>query len=542
MASSLPQNADFLIIGGGTSGLVVANRLSEDPSIQVVVLESGPDRTADPRVKDPNAWPTLAGSELDWQMKTVPQTGLNNREQNLPAGKMLGGSSALNGLMWVPPSRAGIDAWADLGNPDWNWESLLPYLQRSYSASRLGHNIQDGTERLVKDTIQLAYPARAEKSDAPVLEAWNKALEEQGYEFTAEVLGGRKTVGARDFIATIDPSGSRSSANSTYARVDRPNLHIVTEATVRKILLVSTDDESSKDVVATGVEVEVDGQIITVCAKKEVILAAGAFHTPKLLELSGIGQKDRLTELGIPVLIDLPGVGENLQNHIMAAIPTQLKIEGITPGIKATAFTRLDKDNQEHVFSLSLSSNNKSRNHEHIIKSILRSPDEASAFFILGVMPGGIAILGVISSFPFSRGSIHISSSAFDVKPDIDVQALANEMDIEILAHHVQSMQKLASSPALEHVIQPIELPRELEALKKALREAMATTAGHTCGTAAMLPRQAGGVVDQSLRVYGAANLRVVDASIFPLIPHANPLSTVYAVAEKAGELIKPVI
>ncbi|KAJ5934718.1 glucose-methanol-choline (gmc) oxidoreductase [Penicillium verhagenii] len=482
MASSLPQNADYLIIGGGTSGLVVANRLSEDPNIQVVVLESGPDRTSDPRVKDPNAWPTLAGSELDWQLKTVPQTGLNNREQNLPAGKMLGGSSALNGLVWVPPSRAGIDAWADLGNPDWNWESLLPYLQKSYSASRLGQNVQDGTDidRQEKDTIRLANPARAEKSDAPVLEAWNKALEEQGYDFSAEILGGQKTVGSRDFIATIDPSGSRSSADSTYARVDRPNLHIVTEATVRKILLAGADDEQSTDVVATGVEVEVDGQIITLFAKKEVILAAGGFHTPKLLELSGIGQKDRLTELGIPVLIDLPGVGENLQNHIMAAIPTQLKIEGITPGIKATAFTRLDKDNQEHVFSLSLSSNDNTQSHEHIIKSILRSPDEASAFYIFGVMPGGIAILGIISSFPFSRGSVHISSSEFDVKSDIDVQALANEMDIEILARHVQNMQKLASSPALEHVIQPFESPVELEALKEALREAIAALTDQT--------------------------------------------------------------
>ncbi|KAJ5652794.1 glucose-methanol-choline (gmc) oxidoreductase [Penicillium longicatenatum] len=528
MESNMPHNADYIIIGGGTAGLVVASRLSEDPKVQVLVLETGPDRTADLRVQNPGAWWTLIGSELDWKMKIAPQIGLNNRGQDHPGGKMLGGSSALNGLAWVPPSPAGIDAWAKLGNPSWNWESLLPYLQKSCTIT---HRDQSSTGN---GPIQVTYPALQELASKPLIEAWIQAFDDQGYTHTDDIFGGPVTVGSRGYAATIDPvSGSRSSADSQYRISNRGNMNIVTEATVRKIDFSSESQDGS--LVATGVEVELNGQILNIPAKKEVILAAGAFQTPKLLELSGVGKSDHLSQLGIPVMLDHSGVGENLQNHLMSILPVPLKAEGLTPGIKTLAFTCLDREELQQILSKSPRSNTSDR----VIESILESPKEASACLFLSVKPGQVALLGVISSFPFSRGSTHISSSDYNARPTIDPQFLTNDIDIEVLAHHVQKLHSLANSPALKPFLEPSAVPRDLEEIKELLRNATALTTHHTCSTASMLPQEAGGVVSEELRVYGTKNVRVVDASVFPLIPHANPMATVYAVAERAAEVIR---
>ncbi|KAJ5738496.1 hypothetical protein N7493_001651 [Penicillium malachiteum] len=527
MASNLPSKADYLIIGGGTAGLVVASRLSEDPSIQVVVLENGPNCTEDPRVKDPNAWPTLIGSELDWQMKTVPQAGLNGRDQDQTAGKMLGGSSALNGLAWVPPSRAGLDAWEALGNPRWNWASLLPYINKSITVTRPGETPNGN------GPIQVSYPALEEgEINQPLIEAWNKALKGQGYDFTSNIVGEHQTIGTRPYTATIDPeSHSRSSADNTYAQQKRSNLQIITQATVQKIVFSDSKDSRA---LATGVEVEFNGQIIHIHVDKDVILAAGALHTPKLLELSGIGQKDRLSKLGIPVVVDHPGVGENLQNHVWSVLPTALKVEGVPPGIKTLAFTRLGHTDREQIL-LKDSTTNSSNS---IIESILQDPDNASACLAFSVMPGGVAIFIALASFPFSRGNTHILSSDVNAKPRLDPQFFQNDIDVEILARHVQNLQQLTHDPAFEKVLHKIEVT-DLETTKKTLREASALPTHHSCGTAAMLPREAGGVVNENCRVYGTKNVRVVDASIFPLIPHGNPMATVYAVAEKAVNMMK---
>ncbi|KAE8418923.1 GMC oxidoreductase-domain-containing protein [Aspergillus pseudocaelatus] len=186
-----------------------------------------------------------------------------------------------------------------------------------------------------------------------------------------------------------------------------------------------------------------------------------------------------------------------------------------------------------------VSSSHKEETSERVIKSILRGPDEASACLLLSVIPGGIALLGVILSFPFSRGSTQIASSDPNAKPIIDTQFFANSMDIEILARHVQNLHKLTMSPALQSVIQPTEVPQDMEVIKEMLRESAVLTTHRTCGTVAMLPQQVGGVADQDLRVYGTKVLRVVGASIFPLTPHANLMMTVYAVAEKAADVIQ---
>ncbi|CAL5867821.1 uncharacterized protein PFLUO_LOCUS2042 [Penicillium psychrofluorescens] len=540
---STPSSADYIIVGGGTAGLVVANRLSEDPNIHVIVLESGPDCTTDPRVQDPKAWPTLQGSDLDWQLKTAPQPGFNNREQTFPSGKVLGGSAAINGLAYLPPSPASIDAWSQLGNSEWNWDSLLPYMHKSYTVSAPDAETCKAMNVNLQTTgsgpIQVSYPTLAAKTNHALLQAWTDAFRAQGYECASDLLSEKKTVGPRHYSAVIDPkSGLRSSADGEYGTpaAKRPNVEIVTGAHVRRIVFSTL---SSALPIATGVEVCVGGHVLIVDATKEVILAAGALHTPKLLELSGVGDKEVLDRLGIPQVIDSPGVGENLQNHVLTVLPVPLsdipEATNAVPGIQATAFVRLDAQEQAEVLAHVAPSGH---DHDRVIRSVIEQPDEASALVLLMVAPGNLGVLVVIPCFPLSRGNTHINTTDPNAQPTIDPKFFSQELDLEVMARHVQRVRELPSAPAIRRFFKTPDLEAmDLSAIKESLRSS-AQTAHHYCGTASMLPREKGGVVDQNLRVYGTPNVRVVDASVFPLIPHANPLATVYAVAERAAQVI----
>ena len=439
----------------------------------------------------------------------------------------------------MPPSPAGIDAWAKLGNPNWNWKSFRPYLQKSHTVSRTeeqphlnGNGVKSGS-----GSIKIHHPTLNDEAAQPLMQAWKDAFKARGYGHNTDILAEEKTVGTRDYSATIDPtSGLRSSADSEYGTIaaSRPNVTLITEATVRRILF-----DLSEDIVATGVEVSYQGQIIKIKAKKEVIMAAGAFNTPRLLELSGIGAKDRLDNLGIPVVLDQPNVGENLQNHLMSILLIPMKtsdeLQGIIPGIKAIAFAAIDPDEQQELLAVHSKSENPS---EEAILSIIRNPNEASALLVLGVYPGNLALLVAMTSFPFSRGNTHISSSDPDEMPTIDGGIATNTLDLEIMARHVRSLYELTASEHLKPFLEQSTAATDIDTIKSNLR-ANASTAHHACGTTAMLPRADGGVVGQDLKVYGIQNLRIVDASIFPLISHGNPIATVYGVAERAADLIQ---
>ncbi|SPQ20169.1 edb51bc1-333e-4a33-8647-c87830b3d5fd [Thermothielavioides terrestris] len=307
---------DFVIVGGGTAGLVLAARLSEDANVQVLVLEAGDDLSTDARVNVPAMWPQLQGTETDWQLKTEPQGALGNRELVIAQGRLLGGSSALNAMNFVVGAREDLDAWAKLGNPGWDWENFSKYLKRTYTVTAGSETVNDGA-------IQTHIPD--EETKWP--KVWRDTLAGLGYSVDNDPVSG-DICGAVMYPDAIDPkTKTRSFAGNAYlapAR-DRPNLTVWTGATVDRILF----DHTAEGIVATGVQYFTrDGKLDTVAARKEVILSAGVFHSPKILEQSGIGDAKLLQSLGIDVVVDNPYVGENLQHHPISLLSFETVDDG----------------------------------------------------------------------------------------------------------------------------------------------------------------------------------------------------------------------
>ncbi|KAI0467991.1 hypothetical protein F4859DRAFT_221581 [Xylaria cf. heliscus] len=591
------RSPDYIIIGGGTSGLVVANRLSEDPNIEVVVLEAGKDLSLDPRVNIPALWTSLIGSDADWQYKSLPQQGLDGRSVGQPLGKALGGSSAINGQSFIAPSKAEIDAWAKLGNPGWDWASLVPSYKKSYTLippsdeatlEHLGIDWIDDEYRGASGPIKVSFPGVIQN---PLCKAWIESFKSLNMVTSADPFSG-SSIGGYSNTATVDPENKiRSYAGSAYggpAR-QRPNIRIITEAQVHRITFTETPSGAVK---ATGVQVLVEGKTETFTSAKEVILAAGVYNTPKLLELSGIGDRKLLDLHGIPVHVDLPGVGENLQDHLMTGLSYEV-VDGVITGDplmrqepEALALAqKLYVENktgpftiggmQSHAFMPTpdasvlldkLPQSQKPTDSEYYstVRSIIEAPGGSSGAWLMflaqanlheggksfvgsQLLPENYVSLGCIQSHPFSRGTTHISSADINAVPDINPSYFSHPADLEIMARHLQ---------AIDGKLRPLEpLARflksdgkrnhpdafhvgDLEGAKRYVLDT-ATSAYHACGSAAMLPKERGGVVDSKLVVYGTENLRIVDASIFPLIPRGNILSSVYAVAEKASDIIK---
>lgn len=389
----------------------------------------------------------------------------------------------------------------------------------------------------------------------------------------------------------MDPeTKTRSYAGTAFGipAGKRPNVKILTGAKTNKILFTKAENGTVR---ATGVQVEIDGKTETFTPKKEVVLAAGVYNTPKLLELSGIGNKSILEKHDIPIVVDLPGVGENLQDHLMTGVSYEV-VDGIVTGDplmrqEPKALEEAQKlyfehkagpltigGMQSHAFmptpdittSLDLEELGPRGDPEQhsLVRSILEDPQGSSAgwFMFLAqanlheggdsfvgtqLLPGNFASFGCAQSHPFSRGSTHIASADAGAAPEIDPRYFSHPADLEIFARHVRALDtQLRHAAELEPFFKPDGQRNhpdsfgvgELEGAKKYVLDT-ATSAYHSCGSAAMLPRGKSGVVDSKLVVYGTENLRVVDASIFPLIPRGNILSSVYAVAEKAADIIK---
>ncbi|KAF8538469.1 GMC oxidoreductase [Trichophaea hybrida] len=589
----LAEEYDYVIVGGGTAGLTVANRLSENPAINVLVLEAGiPDHKEGIAVLQRYLGGTMK-TIYDWNITTVPQTflGTANSVQNLTIGKVLGGSSVLNGMMFDRPSPQDINAWEELGNPGWNWQGLLPYYKKSetFTPPSPEHIVQFGItwDPAVHGTngyIQSSYPNYI----YPQNKNFQDAMISLGIKQSKDQAG--SAIGAFWSPNSIDPvNQTRSSSRSGYYDkfAKRANLHALTSRHVTRLLTKKSEDS----VTIVGVEyVEAGKETIklVVKAKREYILSAGTVHDPQILQLSGIGPKKLLDKYNIKVTVDLPGVGNGFQDHPYCSLI--LKLSNVFPSPidmetnatfdaeqktlyyknrtgtwtagspNSVAFLPLVNYTDASAAILSSYATQTTSDHlrvgldstiitgfakqREVLLRHLATTKMASMemIWLSGAnrryqMPFSFSI-----QHPFSRGFIEINSTNPFVQPLVDLRTASNPVDLDLFVQALKFGRKVVKTPAIQ-ALEPTELQPGSDKvtddeLREYVRESIRTMF-HPVGTSGMMPKRLGGVVDNRLRVYGVRNLRIVDASIIPLIPASHLQSTVYSIAEKAADLIK---
>ncbi|KAL4910562.1 hypothetical protein BDW74DRAFT_184442 [Aspergillus multicolor] len=596
---------DCIIIGGGTAGLVLANRLSADPTITILVLEAGTNKLDDPRIKIPGlAATTYEDPEFDWNLRSIPQPQLNGRRIFGNKGRTLGGSSAINMGMLVYPSRAGMNAWEELGNPGWGWNDFAPYVRKFHTGTPPSDSVRKFFGGMKSETADQGSdgPVQASFGDEsgymPYHAAWFRAFEELGWPQTDDPIKGE---GAGPFVnpGAVDPvTKTRSHSGAAYLGDDvlgRKNLRIVTGALVSGIVF---DRADGSEVTATGVQFIKDGETYTVAVSREVIMAAGAFQTPQILELSGIGRAGRLREHGIECVVDLPTVGENLQDHGIVCFNYEVA-DGMPsgdmardPAIAAAAMVAYQKDGSGPLgmvpfvsafmpclefpeteraellskIDASLADDTVPPMYKKqytVLKSILSNPAEPTVQYIMAPLqlvptagpdpndifglkhPGFFMSILSLLSYPLSRGSVHISSPDPNAPPTIDHAILRHPADLELQARHSMWMEKIPETTPMSALLknggERLHTPEKINNVQEAqeLIRNLVLSMYHVSGTCAMMPREDGGVVDPRLKVYGTKNVRVVDASVFPLEPRGNIQATVFAVAEKAADLVR---
>lgn len=570
----------------------------------VMVLEAGTDRSDDMPVKAPGASPSLIGdSTYDWGFKTTEQVGLNGRTINHPRGKLVGGSSAINSHSVVYPSQEYHDGWEQYGVTGWSWKEIAPYYQKfqtlclpaEESKSALHLNYVYENKSRSSGPIHTSFPRHSN----PLQAAWAETYEALGCAVKDDPIQG-KAVGGLTVTNAIDPNkGERSHAGVAYLKpaMDRPNVEIITDALVEKIVF---DPRYQSGLVANGVQYIKSGQQYIAKARREVIICAGAFQSPQIFELSGIGSKSILDSHGIVCLYDNPNVGENLQDHlnIGPSIEVHDGVQTNDASSRDPTFAERARKAYEHDHSgplaegaaysfayqpLSLLStpseidslsalfactpqtpSHFKAQYSFISNNLLTAPS-ATLFLTLRQRhsdastlaaarsssdPGNFISVIAMLSHPFSRGRVHITSSSPHDYPLIDPAYLTHPLDVEILARHLHGIDRLLTHEPLASFLKPggsrlpASFPLPIAQMSTADVESMirrcVATNYHPTGTCAMADSiRQGGVVDSKMRVHGTRNVRVCDASILPLIPRGNVLSTVYAVAERGADLIK---
>ncbi|KAJ7036518.1 alcohol oxidase [Mycena alexandri] len=583
---------DFIIVGGGTSGLTVAARLSEDSSISVLVLEAGQANLNDPEILTPGGFGKRFGNaQYDWAFKTTPQKACHQRSFTFNRGKGLGGSSALNFHQYHRPAKADIDAFEELGNLGWNWELLERYYAKT-----------EGFLRPMEKTNAISYDLARHGTTGPLVVAYQTTMSgfELPYQLAMKNLGislveepfSGDTTGTWLSPLTIDPQRRvRSySANKYYQpNADRTNLTVVVSAHVAKI--VTQLDPNGR---ATATEVLfVSGEARhSVKVGKEVILSAGAIMSPQILELSGIGDTPILQAAGVQARVHLPGVGKNVQEHTNARVTRELRpeieSEYLTFDMLSDA-TEYDRQRELYqtsgagVFATGSSTcmtfiplESISPIADILQKSITQSIDdgvsstsispalkkqyeiqlkhvkdgEPTCEFILSPRlipdppPGKKYITAsALINHPFSRGSIHITSSDPFVPPNIDPNYFEHKYDLLQLIEHIKFCRKILDQEPLKKLLTEIEVtPGSDVQTDKQIADYVKSTMGttwHTVGSCSMLPLADNGVVDRKLKVYNTSNIRVVDISIIPLHIGAHLQATAYAIGELGADIIK---
>ena len=518
---------DYVIVGAGSAGCVLAGRLSQDPACQVLLLEAGPpDKKLEIRI--PAAFNKLFKSKFDWAYETEPQANLDGRAMFWPRGKTLGGSSSLNAQMYVRGNALDYDHWEELGNKGWSYGDVLPYFERSERSER-GTAPRRGTSGPL-NVADLRDPN-------PTTLAFLEAAEHTGIPRSKDINGPDQD--GVDTTQVTQKRGHRWSAADAYLKPakQRRNLTVVTGAHTRRIILDGPR--------ATGVEYVVNGMTLRESAK-DVIVSGGAINSPQLLMLSGIGPADQLESFDIPVVQDLPGVGRNLQDHLAIMEVVHSK-EPVTLAA-AQSIRNLGR-------FLTLGRGMLTSNVAEACGFVRTRPDLDApdlelifapvAFIDHGLNPledHGITI-GAVALTPRSTGELTLRSADPFAAPRIAPNYLsdAGGEDLRVLVEGSKLARRILDAPPLERYVgEPILPPSrpatDDEIVGHVRRDSQ--TLYHPVGTCKMGTDDLA-VVDPELRVYGVDNLRVVDASVMPVIPRGHTHASTVMIAEKAVELVR---
>lgn len=519
---------DYVIVGAGSSGCVIANRLSEDSSKRVLLLEAG-SKDLNPMIHLPIMCGALFPLPINnWFYSSEPDPNLKNRTIFIPRGKTLGGSSSINGMVYIRGHRLDYDIWRQQGCEGWSYDDVLPYFKK----------LENHTERDDEFHGKLG-PLKVTRSHTQneLFDAFVAAGNSAGYPITDDFNGiQQEGFGRYDFSIH---NGRRQSTAVAYLKPikKRRNLDIITNAHVKKIIF-----DGKK---ATGIEYERIGESYKVQAKREVVISAGAINSPAILQSSGIGKGDYLNSLGVPVIKNLPGVGENLQDHVAVYVQHLCK-KPITirsmfkPHVAPLALIRaiLFKSGPAAAFPLEGGAFVKTREE-------LEMPD-IQFHFLPGLGPnmGGMTKHGFFSNIcclrPESRGSVKIRSSSLKDTPSIHTNFLSEEADINSIRSGVKILRKVFSQKAFNDLRGDEQSPGpEIESdndLNEWIKET-AETIYHPVGTCKM-GKDENSVVDPRLKVYGIENLRVADASIMPSLVGGNTNAPAIMIGEKASDLI----
>jgi choline dehydrogenase len=529
------QEFDYVVIGGGAGGCVVASRLSEDPGVSVCLLEAGGADTS-AFIQAPLGFAATAALGIhNWNYNTVPQPGLNGRRGFQPRGKVMGGSSSVNAMVYTRGNSLDYDHWAELGNPGWAYQDVLPLFKRAENNECFGANEYRG----IGGPLNVTYL----RSPSAINAAFLEACSEQGVPETKDYNGASQFGCAPAQVTQIN--GERCSAAKAYItpHLARTNLTVITQAHTQRIVLQGKR--------AVGAEFIKAGQTQQVKARREVILSSGAYGSPQILMLSGIGPSAHLQQHGISVVHDLPGVGQNLHDHVTAVLIYRTQRKESTFGISWSGLVKIIRSIFEwRKQRKGIITSNVAESQAFLYADKAEKSPDIQLALCTGIVDdhtrknhlGHGYTLHVTLMRPKSRGSVSLQSANAKDAPLINPNFLAAPQDMETLVKATQIgydiMQSKAFAPYRGNMLYPLERNNPAQ-IEQFLRD-RADTEYHPCSTCKMGPASDSmAVVDPTLKVYGIENLRVVDASIMPQLVSGNTNAPTIMIAEKAADMIK---